>query len=41
MIIAADFDSMEFKTIFICGGLLYLITGMGVFAARQLDRVNQ
>jgi phosphate transport system permease protein len=41
MIIAADFDSVEFKTIFICGGILYLMTGLGVFAARlsqQRDR---
>jgi len=34
MVIAADFDSVEFKTIFICGGLLYLMTGLGVLAAR-------
>lgn len=34
MVIASDFDSMEFKTIFVCGGVLYLMTSLGVFAAR-------
>lgn len=34
MVIAADFDSVEFKTIFVCGAILYLLTGLGVFAAR-------
>lgn len=38
MIIAADFDSMEFKTIFICGGMLYLMTSLGVFLARLSGR---
>lgn len=33
MVIAADFESMEFKTIFICGLILYLITGAGIFMA--------
>lgn len=38
MIIASDFDSMEFKTIFVCGGVLYLMTCLGVFAARLSER---
>ncbi len=37
MIIAADFDSIEFKTIFICGCVLYLMTSLGILAARLLD----
>jgi len=41
MVIASDFDSMEFKTIFVCGGVLYLMTSLGVFAARLLDRKNR
>ena len=41
MVIAADFDSVEFKTIFICGILLYLMTGLGVFAARLSERGNR
>ena len=31
LIIAADFDSLEFKTIFACGILLYLMTTLAVF----------
>lgn len=38
MIIAADFDSIEFKTIFICGSLLYTMTGCGILLARVLNR---
>lgn len=34
MIIAADFDSIEFKTIFISGAVLYLMTGFGIILAR-------
>jgi phosphate transport system permease protein len=34
MIIAADFDSIEFKTIFICGGVLYIMTSCGILLAR-------
>jgi phosphate transport system permease protein len=41
MVIASDFDSMEFKTIFICGGVLYLMTSLGVFAARISDLKNR
>ncbi|WP_457553318.1 PstC family ABC transporter permease [Desulfobacula sp.] len=38
MIMAADFDSIEFKTIFICGSILYIITSCGIFLARFSDR---
>ncbi len=38
MIIAADFDSIEFKTIFICGGVLYIMTSCGILLARFSDR---
>lgn len=41
MIIASDFDSMEFKTIFVSGSVLYLMTGLGVFTARVLDRKSR
>ncbi len=36
LIIAADFDSIEFKTIFVCGISLYAMTGMGVGLVRFL-----
>ncbi len=38
LIIAADFDSIEFKTIFICGILLYSMTGTGVILVRYSAR---
>jgi phosphate transport system permease protein len=38
MIIAADFDSIEFKTIFVSGAVLYLMTGIGIFLARLSGR---
>lgn len=38
LIIAADFDSIEFKTLFICGICLYIITCTGVILARYSDR---
>jgi len=41
MVIAADFDSIEFKTIFICGGILYLMTSLGIFLVRLSDRKHQ
>ncbi len=41
LIIASDFDSVEFKTIFVCGGVLYLMTSLGVFAARLTDLKNR
>ncbi len=36
--IAADFDSIEFKIIFICGTCLYFLTGFGVILARFADK---
>ena len=38
LIIAADFDSIEFKTLFICGICLYIITSTGVVFARYSGR---
>ncbi len=38
LIIAADFDSVEFKTIFICGITLYVMTSLGILLARHWDR---
>lgn len=35
LIIAADFNSTEFRTIFVCGVVLYLMTGTGIFLARR------
>ena len=34
LVIAADFDSIEFKTIFICGLTLYAMTGLGILGVR-------
>ncbi|MGD9217196.1 MAG: ABC transporter permease subunit, partial [Desulfobacteraceae bacterium] len=34
LIIAADFDSMEFRTLFICGLTLYLVTTLAVVTMR-------
>lgn len=36
MMIGTDFDSTAFKTIFVSGGVLYLMTGLGSVAARLL-----
>jgi phosphate transport system permease protein len=36
LIIAADFDSLEFRTLFICGLTLYLVTTLAVVAMRRL-----
>jgi phosphate transport system permease protein len=36
LIIAADFDSIEFKTLFVCGICLYAMTGVGVILVRFL-----
>jgi phosphate transport system permease protein len=36
LIIAADIDSLEFKTIFACGILLYLLTTVAVISVRKL-----
>ncbi|MCK5096591.1 MAG: ABC transporter permease subunit [Desulfobacteraceae bacterium] len=34
LLIAADFESIEFKTLFVCGICLYIITSTGVLMAR-------
>lgn len=36
LVIAADFESIEFKTIFICGIILYLITTLGLILVRKI-----
>ncbi len=36
LVVAADFDSMEFKSIFACGILLYIFAAACVFAIRML-----
>lgn len=36
LVIAADFDSPEFRTLFICGLTLYLMTSVAVVAMRRL-----
>lgn len=38
LIIAADFDSIEFKILFVCGIVLYLMTSCGIILARSSDR---
>ena len=38
LVIAADFDSIEFKILFICGITLYIMTSCGVILARYSDR---
>jgi phosphate transport system permease protein len=38
LIIAADFDSIEFKIIFACGTCLYFLTGLAVILARIADK---
>ena len=37
LVIAADFDSPEFKTLFVCGILLYLFTAVSTVAVRLTD----
>lgn len=34
LVIAADFDSIEFTTIFVAGTILYMMTGLGILLAR-------
>jgi phosphate transport system permease protein len=36
LIIAADFDSLEFRTLFICGLTLYLVTTLAVVVLRRV-----
>lgn len=38
LVIAADFDSIEFKSIFVCGSVLYAATGIGVLAVRRMEK---
>ncbi len=38
MVMAADFDSIECKTIFVSGAVLYLMTGLGIILARLSER---
>jgi phosphate transport system permease protein len=38
LVIASDFDSPEFKTIFACGILLYAFTAGATLAVRRLER---
>ena len=38
LVSAADFASMEFKSIFLCGTVLYLITTLVILAARTMER---
>jgi phosphate transport system permease protein len=38
LVIAADFQSMEFKSIFLCGAVLYLITSLIILSIRMLER---
>jgi phosphate transport system permease protein len=37
LVIAADFDSLEFRTLFICGLTLYLTTTLAVVAMRRIS----
>lgn len=38
LILAADFDSVEFKTIFVCGSILYIGSGTLILCARLWER---
>lgn len=38
LIFAADFDSMEFKILFVSGIVLYMMTSFGILFARYFDR---
>ncbi len=38
LVTAADFDSMEFKTLFVCALTLYLLTCLGIFSARAAGK---
>lgn len=41
LVVAADFDSLEFKTLFACGMVLYLFTTIAVAAVRTLGRISR
>ena len=36
LVIAADFDSLEFRSLFICGLILYLITSLATLTMRYM-----
>ncbi len=38
LVSAADFESMEFKSIFLCGAVLYLITAVVILGARVIEK---
>ncbi|MCP4115084.1 MAG: ABC transporter permease subunit [Desulfobacteraceae bacterium] len=38
LVSAADFESMEFKSIFLCGAVLYLITALVILGARLIEK---
>jgi phosphate transport system permease protein len=40
LVIAADFDSLEFRTLFLCGLILYLTTSVAVVVMRRLAAVR-
>ena len=41
MVMAADFDSIEFKTIFVSGAVLYLMTGTGILPGTAVRKENR
>jgi phosphate transport system permease protein len=41
LIIAADFDSIEFRALFACGIVLYVFTTVGVIAVRRMGAVAE
>jgi phosphate transport system permease protein len=40
LVIAADFDSLEFRTLFLCGLILYLTTSVAVVVMRRLAAIR-
>jgi phosphate transport system permease protein len=40
LVIAADFDSLEFRSLFLCGLILYLTTSVAVAAMRRLAAIR-
>ncbi len=41
LVIAADFDSIEFRTLFACGIVLCAFTTVGVIAVRRIGAASQ
>jgi phosphate transport system permease protein len=41
LVIAADFDSIEFRALFACGIVLYVFTTLGVIAVRRIGAVAE